>query len=210
MIDVHAPEHRISGKRDFFVHLFTITIGLLIALGLENAVEAWHHRQQRREAEATIREELRANRAELMTAQATWMEEIKSLASAIRYMEAQSTGQGGARQPWELIFSEDVPKDAAWRTASSNGVLTYMSYDRAESFAASYKEQDEYEQMERQTGSDYLQLDAVIGTKAPEAVTKEDFTAALPLARKALADLMGLKAIREGTLQAYDDALGKP
>lgn len=209
MIDVHAPEHHISGRRDFFVHLFTITIGLLIALALENAAEAWHHRHQRIEAEVTIREELKANRAELVTAQTTWNEEIKSLVGAIQYMEARSGSKDVPVQALQLGFSEDVPKDAAWRTASSTGVLAYMDYDIAEAFAACYKEQDEYAQMERQTANDYLQVDAVVATKVPENVTKEDFAAGLPLARKTLADMMGLKAIREGTMQAYDDALGK-
>ena len=40
MLDVHAPEHGIHGMRDFFVHLLTITAGLLIALALEAGVEA--------------------------------------------------------------------------------------------------------------------------------------------------------------------------
>ncbi|QMV18955.1 hypothetical protein GOB94_09935 [Granulicella sp. 5B5] len=209
MLDVHAPEHGIHNVREFFLHLFTITCGLLIALGLEAGVEAAHHRHQREEAEATIRQELEANRAELVAAQTTWTEEIKSLAAAIQYMEAQSTGRDVPRQAIQLGFSEDVPKDAAWRTASSTGVLMYMDYATAEDYSACYKEQDEYAQMERQTANDYLQVDALVETKAPEDVTKEDFAEGLPLARKTLADMMGLKAIREGTTQAYDDALGK-
>jgi hypothetical protein len=40
MLDVHAPEHRIHGFRDFLVHLLTITVGLLIALSLEASVGA--------------------------------------------------------------------------------------------------------------------------------------------------------------------------
>jgi hypothetical protein len=62
MLDVHAPEHGIHGVRDFFIHLLTITAGLLIALGLEAGVEALHHRHQREEAEAMIRQELGVNR----------------------------------------------------------------------------------------------------------------------------------------------------
>ena len=37
MLDVHTPEHRIGGVRDFLLHILTITVGLLIALALENA-----------------------------------------------------------------------------------------------------------------------------------------------------------------------------
>ncbi len=209
MLDIHAPEHGIHNVREFFLHLFTITCGLLIALGLEASVEAVHHRHQREEAEATIREELKTNRAEIVAAQAARAEEIKTLAAAIQYAEARVAGKNIPPQEIQLTFSEDVPKDAAWRTASSTGVMQYMDYETAENYAACYKEQDEYARMEQQTGNDYLQVDALVATKAPENVTKEDFAAGLPLARKVLADLMGLKAISDGTMQSYEDVLGK-
>jgi hypothetical protein len=39
MLDVHSPHEPIIGWKDFLLHLFTITIGLLIALSLEGTVE---------------------------------------------------------------------------------------------------------------------------------------------------------------------------
>ena len=65
MIDVHPPHKRIHGVGEFFLHLFTITVGLLIALALESAAEGVHHRHQRVEAETTIREEMTENRRSL-------------------------------------------------------------------------------------------------------------------------------------------------
>jgi len=62
MLDVHAPEHNIYTARDFLIHLLTITAGLLIALGLEAGVEAFHHRHQRIEAETMIRDEIKLSR----------------------------------------------------------------------------------------------------------------------------------------------------
>ncbi|HTV09783.1 MAG TPA: hypothetical protein VMD97_12140 [Candidatus Aquilonibacter sp.] len=47
MIDVHPPQHAPMTKRDFFVHLFIVILGILIAIGLEQAVEAFHHHQER-------------------------------------------------------------------------------------------------------------------------------------------------------------------
>jgi hypothetical protein len=47
MLDVHPPHHAVSSWGDFFIHLATITIGLLIAIGLEQTVEAIHHRHER-------------------------------------------------------------------------------------------------------------------------------------------------------------------
>ena len=61
MLDVHVPHEKIHGLRDFFLHLFTITIGLLIALSLEGCVEWQHHRHLVREAEAALHDEIENN-----------------------------------------------------------------------------------------------------------------------------------------------------
>jgi hypothetical protein len=47
MLDVHPAPHPASTLREFFVHIITIVIGLLIAIGLEQTVQAIHHRHQR-------------------------------------------------------------------------------------------------------------------------------------------------------------------
>lgn len=61
MLDIHVPEHSTRTWRDFLVHIATIVIGLLIAIGLEQVVEYLHHRHQLHEARAAIREELEVN-----------------------------------------------------------------------------------------------------------------------------------------------------
>jgi hypothetical protein len=48
MIDIHPPHHSVSTRREFFVHLFIVVLGILIAIGLEQTVEAIHHAQERR------------------------------------------------------------------------------------------------------------------------------------------------------------------
>ncbi len=40
MLDVHPPHQPVHGWRDFLIHLLTITVGLLIALGLEAVAES--------------------------------------------------------------------------------------------------------------------------------------------------------------------------
>jgi hypothetical protein len=61
VLDVHPPHHAASTWRDFLIHIATIVIGLFIAVGLEQTVEAIHHRQQRHELEERLIEEFRAN-----------------------------------------------------------------------------------------------------------------------------------------------------
>src|ERR1700755_2929279 len=46
MIDIHPPHHAATTRRDFFIHLSTVVLGILIALGLEQTVEYFHHRHQ--------------------------------------------------------------------------------------------------------------------------------------------------------------------
>jgi hypothetical protein len=58
MLDVHPPEHAAHTWRDFVIHIATIVIGLVIAVGLEQAVEALHHHHQRTELREQILEVL--------------------------------------------------------------------------------------------------------------------------------------------------------
>ncbi|MBW4040411.1 MAG: hypothetical protein HIU91_16445, partial [Acidobacteria bacterium] len=44
MLDVHPPHQAAHTRKDFFIHIATICVGLLIAIGLEQSVE-WLHRK---------------------------------------------------------------------------------------------------------------------------------------------------------------------
>ncbi|MES2392295.1 MAG: hypothetical protein V4555_11685 [Acidobacteriota bacterium] len=62
MLDVHPPHDAAHTWRDFFIHIATIVIGLLIAIGLEQTVEYLHHRHQLAETREALREEHEINR----------------------------------------------------------------------------------------------------------------------------------------------------
>ena len=47
MLDVHPPHAPTHTWKDFFIHIATIVIGLLIAVGLEQTVEAIHRQHER-------------------------------------------------------------------------------------------------------------------------------------------------------------------
>ena len=49
MLDVHPPHESVHTWKGFFIHIATIVIGLIIAVGLEQAVELIHHHRQRHE-----------------------------------------------------------------------------------------------------------------------------------------------------------------
>ncbi len=68
MLDVHPPHHAATTWRDFFIHIATIVIGLLIAVGLEQTVEYFHHRHQVAETRELLRNEREDNRQALTRA----------------------------------------------------------------------------------------------------------------------------------------------
>ena len=49
MIDIHPPEKSDHTWKDFFLHIGTIAVGILIAIGLEQTVELLHENHQRTE-----------------------------------------------------------------------------------------------------------------------------------------------------------------
>jgi len=57
MLDVHPPHHSPNTLRDFFLHIATICVGLLIAIGLEQSVEWIHHRHQLHQLEEDLQAE---------------------------------------------------------------------------------------------------------------------------------------------------------
>jgi len=57
MLDVHPPHHPTHSWRDFFIHIATICVGLLIAVALEQTVEAIHRQRERTELRHTLHDE---------------------------------------------------------------------------------------------------------------------------------------------------------
>ena len=129
MLDVHAPEHPLHTRRDFFLHLFTITVGLFIALSLENAAEWLHHVHQRREADANITSEIRDNRKDLVAALKADHDAQGSLLRSAAFLKAHAEGKPYDIHNIELGMTLTDLEDSSWQTAGANGALSYMEYE---------------------------------------------------------------------------------
>lgn len=209
MLDVHPPEHGLHGIRDFTVHLLTITVGLVIALGLENGAEALHHRHQGEEAERLIRAELTNNRATLQQLSPQLKEEYQAMRTLEAFLLARSRGAEAESPTGKITFHEGNIPDSAWRTAASTGALSYLNYDEVQRFSDAYKQQDLLQRTAEITLDDYLQLLTMLGPIGAEMKTmsKEDAASALPAARRTLGHLSGIAAVGQGTIVSYDEAL---
>jgi hypothetical protein len=143
------------GWRDFFVHLFTITIGLLIALSLEGLVEWRHHRHLVHEAEVNMHEEIRKNAADMQDRLTTLHKEQTDLThdiSLLKQIAATHTMPRG--QTMEVSFAIRDFDDVSWKTAQATGALSYMPYDRAKEYSDIYSEQVNLTSEERTAARD--------------------------------------------------------
>jgi hypothetical protein len=212
MIDVHAPENGIHNFREFSLHLLTITIGLLIALGLEAGVEAYHHRHQREQAETLIRQEIQNNLSSLQQEAPVVRTELHEMNQVLEAVQAfaQSQAPAGKLRESDFTFHESPIQDAAWRTANSTGVLNYMDYSEVERFAAAYKEQELLQAMEERALDDYLEIMPILSKHAKEGSISPDVAKdALVPVRHAIAHLNGMLDVGAGTEGSYEEALQK-
>jgi len=139
VLDVHVPEGGMHGIKDFLLHIFTITVGLFIALMLEGCVEKIHQHHLRDEAESNIRQEIRQNENELQTTLDTAVQEKKNLVSILNFLDARSQGKPYDVTSLSLKYTFGTPSDANWHTATATGALSFVEYDRVEDVGGGLK-----------------------------------------------------------------------
>jgi hypothetical protein len=211
MLDIHAPGHPVFGIRDFFIHLLTITAGLLIALGLEAGVEAMHHRHQRIEADANLRSELGDNIKELAKVQATVPKEEAAIEKLLQLAEDRTQHKQIDIPPTQLGFDFATLHHAAWGTASATGVLNYMDYSQVQRFAEAYEMQIEFVNIQDQTLQSYLDLQSHIRPQLRkldlESMSPQDLANSITNLRHTLVHLIAMQQVADALRKDYDKAI---
>jgi hypothetical protein len=140
-MEVHPPHEPIHSWPQFFLHLFTITVGLLIALGLEAAVEGLHHRHLLHQAETDLRAELSDNKTLLAKDERQLLAAQTQFSRNLRLLEAARAHTATADEPQFHWYWSDM-QNSAWTTARNTGALALMPYDAAQGFSIVYGQQD--------------------------------------------------------------------
>ena len=209
MLDVHPPHGKMHGVGDFFLHLFTISVGLLIALALEAAVERHHQHELRDQADANLRTEIRANQKSLAELLPIIHDEQKTLIAVLTFVLARENNRPGDLGAINFGFTNSPLSDASWRTASATGALALMDYDTVQKYAGAYQLQEQVMRLEQVTLDDYLLLEsyAVYGFDASK-VSPQAATQAEPRVRETLSHLVAWEQFIEGLQRTYAKALG--
>jgi hypothetical protein len=210
VLDVHPPHGKMHGVRDFFLHLFTITIGLLIALALEGCAERWHHREIRDEADANLRQEIRDNAKEITDKRVSNQNEQENLKKVLPFLEARKQGKDYEIHEIQINYSIGQLSDASWKTAAATGALSYMEYGHVQRYAEAYQLQEKYSALQDQTIAEYLELQSfVIYGFDPKKISTLDAAEAELNARKTLTHLVAMQQIGEALGKEYEKVLAE-
>jgi hypothetical protein len=156
-MDVHAPHKPITTTSEFFLHLFTITIGLLIAVGIEGLVRYFHHRHLVHEAEATLRTEIQYNEGNMASALDSIHQEQAAIdkdIAALKRIQANPNDKDAQNATLSAQFRIVGLRNTAWTTAQATGALAYMPYDKARTYSEIYDEQNSFSTAEDKTLED--------------------------------------------------------
>jgi hypothetical protein len=135
-MEVHAPEHGIHTWRDFFVHMGTICLGLIIALGLEQIAEAIHHSHQRTELREALNADSRqamvdAKRSEQYSE--TMIAWFVNRAGQVR--TALATNTPLAARPAVRAVGYDLIGNSAFNAAKASGLLALLSQREVQAYS---------------------------------------------------------------------------
>jgi hypothetical protein len=139
MLDVHPAHHAASNVREFFIHIATIVIGLLIAVGLEQTVEWFHHRHQRTQLQEDLRNEAVQNleviaRDMQIQELEPWFEKaMGGVASAgPQRKDVRVALPAPPCLPGAMVSGRYfAPSQAVWTTAKEAGLIELLPVDQA-------------------------------------------------------------------------------
>jgi hypothetical protein len=164
MLDVHPPHEAAHTWKDFFIHVATICVGLLIAVGLEQTVEWVHHRSEVRETRQLLKEE-RAYNVVRFHADVTFARELRAeMENDLRIFQylQQHPGTPLEKLPGVILWDNTyaLSSQAAWLSAKQNNVLALMPRAEVEDSRALYDLLTKNDEAGQATGQAITKADA--------------------------------------------------
>ena len=120
MLDVHPPHQAAHTWKDFFIHIATIVIGLLIAVGLEQTVERLHNAEVRKELQKELQGQSHGNSSYIR-------EDVRIAEGWFDWAQQQRQTLQAAKPSTPIVFNmrpADIvlfPDTGVWLAAKDNG-----------------------------------------------------------------------------------------
>jgi hypothetical protein len=160
MLDVHLP-HKLHGFWEFLLHLFTISVGLLIATQIESCVEWRHHVHLAEEARTELRAEITNNLKllkEHLPEVKTYRQRNDTDLAILRLIQLHQKVPKEQLSQFGVSIGSVFLSDTAWKTAQTTGALAYMPYEEAEEYANIYQAQSRLLALEEKPDEEFHAL----------------------------------------------------
>jgi hypothetical protein len=145
MFDVHSPRTAAHTWTDFWIHLGTIAIGLLIAIGLEQSVEALHRLHERHRLEQDLQMEAKKNLILMdidnqhFDAMLAWLIQLRGQVDAMRASGGKANFTYQPPPKTRGVWSPDSPY---WNTAKESAEIGLLPRDAAGMYDVVYAQQE--------------------------------------------------------------------
>jgi hypothetical protein len=154
MLDVHPPHEATHTWKDFFIHVGTICVGLLIAVSLEQTVEYFHHRHLVAEAREALRAERELNlhrfqfENEVLHTTVGLLQTDATVYAFLRsHPHAAPSTWPGEINLYGILITYNV---SAWKTAQQSGVLAYMPQSEVKRLDELYQRLDQINEVQQE------------------------------------------------------------
>jgi hypothetical protein len=154
MLDVHPPHEAAHTWKDFLIHIATIVVGLVIAVGLEQTVEYFHRQHEVHELREALKQEREENRKTYIVNVAHYRLNRATLENDLRIFEYLRQHPGTPEEKLPGIPSWSIPYEptvtAAWKNAQQTQTLSLLSRQENEDIAGFYDLLEKTEQASTQ------------------------------------------------------------
>jgi hypothetical protein len=143
MLDVHAPQEAVRTWKDFLIHIAAIAVGLLIAIGLEQTVEYFHHRHQVAELREALRVEREQNHLRLAEQTAEFRIRVPIIQTNLAVFHYLRLHPGAPEKDlpgkvnWHNMGTPFI--DYVWQTAQQTGATAFMPQSEVRRNAELYR-----------------------------------------------------------------------
>ncbi len=203
-MEIDPPEKPIRSIRDFVIHILTVTIGILIALGLEALVEAHRNRELADHTRADFRAEFTHNRAQLVADIAASDAVRIELEGLIQYGSAKLANQPATLPKLEPSRSFVVLPSTAWETAVATQAFLHLPFAETRGISAAYSRQQAFNAVEARAEEQWFTLAAYGDVKG---IGDADIKPALEKTTIAYAYVTSILDLERRLIVDYDNAL---
>jgi uncharacterized damage-inducible protein DinB len=211
-MEIHHPESPIHSTKEFLFHMFTVVLGILIALGMEGIVEWAHHRALVREARQNIATEIRKNKETVDTDIAEIRKREEELNHVIETMRLLEKDPGSFKHGFLgfHVVNHDL-YSTAWQTATVSGAVTYMKYNELIRYTDVYLTQQAFTGFQEQALNQMIaiggMMEVTMKDRDLKKVPAEKFQAIAQEAYKDLIIQQTLEGISTELSKTYGDIL---